>query len=181
MSNGENIFTDFIKHGIDTTSKGQKNIEKFNVGGEKLSLTEATNLAKKDNTYLIDRTKSILGKDYDKFKNEYVSIKDLANAMGINITKADGTLNRITINDLNFRLKNVNKKFGLDTQKAPDGVTNYYKLGDTLQKFQKHNLSKRIPGETATDSFGSTTKRHKFLKNQDKEGFLEKKLSICHV
>tara|TARA_R100000700_G_scaffold12121_1_gene17317 strand:+ start:128 stop:2152 length:2025 start_codon:yes stop_codon:yes gene_type:complete len=166
------IFTDFIKHGIDTTSKGSKNIEKFNIGGEKLSLSKITDLAKKDDTYLINRTKSILGNNFNKFKNEYVSIKDLANAMGVNITKADGTINRSTLNDLNIRLKNVNKKFGLDTEKAPDGVTNYYKLEDTLQKFQKHNLSKRIPGETTTGKLGQVTKRRDFLKNQDKEGFL---------
>jgi len=166
------IFTDFIRHGIDTTTKGAKTIQKFNLGGNKLSLIDATNLAKKDNKYLINTAKNRLGKDYNKFKNDYVSMKDLADAMGINLFKADGTINQVTLNDFRFRLERVNKKFGLDHEKAPDGVTKYFKLGDTIEKFQKHNLSKKIPGETATDSFGSTTKRHNFLKNQDKEGFL---------
>ena len=162
------LFGDFNRHGIDTETTGAKTIQQFNLGGKKLALKDATNLAKKDDQYLINTAKDRLGKDYSKSKNKYVNLKDLAETMGIQMYKKDGTVNPVSVDDLITRLNRTDKTFGLKRKKGLDGRTNYYKLEDTIKKFQKHNLSKPVIG----DSSAQIKNRSNFIRKQDPTGSL---------
>ena len=162
------LFGDFNRHGIDTKTIGAKTIQQFNLGGKKLALKDVTDLAKKDAQYLINTAKNKLGKDYNKSKNKYVNLKDLAETMGIELYKTDGTVDTTAVGDLIVRLNRTDKTFGLKRKKGLDGTTNYYKLEDTIKKFQKHNLSKRVIG----DSGAQIKNRYNFIRKQDPTGSL---------
>ena len=162
------IFGDFNRHGIDTKSTGAKTIPQFNLSGKKLTLKEVTDLAKKDDQYLINIAKNKLGKNYESNKNKYVNLKDLAETLGIQMYKTDGTINPVAVDDLLARLNRTDKTFGLNKKKGLDGRTNYFLLEDTINKFQKHNLSKKIAGE----SNYQIKSRYTFIKKQDETGQL---------
>ena len=135
---------------------------------KKLTLKEVTDLAKKDDQYLINIAKNKLGKNYESNKNKYVNLKDLAETLGIQIYKTDGTINPVAVDDLLARLNRTDKTFGLNKKKGLDGRTNYFLLEDTINKFQKHNLSKKIAGE----SNYQIKSRYTFIKKQDETGQL---------